>query len=126
MGLIFVVASETVEWSVWPGIDFFPYNDYDTDWWTGYYTSRNALKGFARSRENIQRTSELVHSLSQAPWGLRNNSADFIALESLRQSSGEVTHHDAVSGILEIIYSHSFEYYHDYVPLMQALHNLGL
>ena len=96
------VANESVAWNNWPATDFFPYDDQNEAWWTGYFTSRNALKGYTRSRENILRVAELGNVLSQTPWGALPTAADnYARLEVMRQKSGEATHHDAVSGTAE-------------------------
>ena len=92
------VAAEPVDWFLSHQADFFPYNDRDQSWWTGYFTSRNALKGFARTSENVQRVAEIVHVLSQSPWGMRSSPTDYDNLGVLRRSNGETTHHDGVSG----------------------------
>ena len=95
------IAAQDVNWNVWPAQDWFPYYDVTAAWWTGYYTSRNALKGYLRSRENVLRTAELLHVLTSQPLGPRRSNPDFVPLEALRKASGEATHHDAVSGTAE-------------------------
>ena len=92
------VAAEEVAWSTWPAKDWFPYYDFEASWWTGYFTSRSALKGFIRSREAIQRSAEILHVLSTSPVGPRAQAGDFMPLETIRHANGEGTHHDAVTG----------------------------
>ena len=92
------MADADVEWSQWPANDWFPYYDSSGAWWTGYYTSRSALKGFIRSRENLLRTAELLHVISSTPLGPRSSASDMPQLEVLRHANGEGTHHDAVTG----------------------------
>ena len=96
------LANETVAWNNWPASDFFPYNNKNAAWFAGTWTSRSALKGYTRSRENVLRVAELGNVLSQIPWGVLPTSADnYARLEVMRQKSGEATHHDAVSGTAE-------------------------
>ena len=85
-------------WDVWPAKDWFPYGVVGGAFWTGFLTSRNALKGFTRSRENVLRTAEILHVLTSQPFGSRDGSGDIDQLQVLRHASGEATHHDAVSG----------------------------
>jgi hypothetical protein len=98
------VHSANLTWPVRGPEDFFPYNDGDDQYWSGYYTSRNAVKGWVRSRENVLRTAEALHALSMPPWGPRSASSasgDLPRLYALRAANGEATHHDAVSGTSE-------------------------
>lgn len=60
-------SGPAVPGGAWPTrdqTDFFPYSDEHESTWTGYYTSRVALKGYARSREAWGRAAEQLHVLT--------------------------------------------------------------
>ena len=100
---------------------FFPY--IDNDYWTGYFSSRNAQKGYVRKSENFLRLSEMIHTIvttsntsnqrNQQRFdklvGLRlgsNNTVLFIVYSEIfffmsRRACDENTHHDAVAGTSE-------------------------
>ncbi|XP_044309624.1 lysosomal alpha-mannosidase isoform X2 [Varanus komodoensis] len=76
--------------------DFFPYADGGHQFWTGYFTSRPALKGYERLSNNFLQVCNQLEVLAgkQAnvgPYGSANSSV-------LRQAMGVAQHHDAVSG----------------------------
>jgi hypothetical protein len=89
--------------------DFFPYVTNDTFWrlhqwdgsadgyWTGFYTSRPQLKGDVRSAENVLRHAEILYSFSRISFQW-NRQESFQRMETLRQSTAECCHHDAVAG----------------------------
>jgi hypothetical protein len=68
--------------------DFFPYADNPYSYWTGYFTSRVALKGYVRETNGRLQTARLINTL------MRLN-AD---LEEAVLAQTLVTHHDGVSG----------------------------
>ena len=74
--------------------DFFPYASGPYAYWTGYYTSRPASKGFIRSRGQVLRTAEALLA-TVTPTAVRANVA---RLHSLRRAVGVTQHHDAISG----------------------------
>lgn len=53
--------------------DFFPYDDVDRGYWSGYYSSRTAMKGWVRSRENFLRVAKTLHALQRISSGYRSN-----------------------------------------------------
>ncbi|KAK7070039.1 carbohydrate binding [Halocaridina rubra] len=70
--------------------DFFPYASNNHSYWTGYFTSRPALKGYVRQTNNfMQAVKQLASFLGfgQDP-----------RLERLKEAMGVLQHHDAVSG----------------------------
>ncbi|XP_068939090.1 lysosomal alpha-mannosidase [Petaurus breviceps papuanus] len=76
--------------------DFFPYADGPHQFWTGYFTSRPALKRYERlSHKFLQVCNQLEvlagHSALAGPYG-QGSSAH------LRQAMAVAQHHDAVSG----------------------------
>ncbi|CAF4650839.1 unnamed protein product [Rotaria socialis] len=70
--------------------DFFPYASTPSVYWTGYYTSRPALKRYERYANNILQVTRQLNGFSQS--NLRNLTFD------LSEAMGLVQHHDAVSG----------------------------
>jgi hypothetical protein len=82
--------------------DFFPYADQEHAMWTGYFTSRVAIKGFVKdfsrfiqatrkhiSELKISRTSAIVHNSSKAVEE---------TLWAMEAALGVLQHHDAVAG----------------------------
>jgi lysosomal alpha-mannosidase len=74
--------------------DFFPYADGDNAYWTGYFTSRAAFKGYERySNAYLQVCKHFESALHQfAPVSTSASS------KTLSVSMGIAQHHDAVSG----------------------------
>ncbi|XP_076058752.1 lysosomal alpha-mannosidase II isoform X1 [Oratosquilla oratoria] len=72
--------------------DFFPYASDHHAYWTGYFTSRPALKGYIRMINNYMQAVKQVAAL--AGLGVRGRSE----LETLIEAMGVAQHHDAVSG----------------------------
>jgi hypothetical protein len=79
---------EPVQWTVKTD-DFFPYSDGSNSYWTGYFTSRPALKRYIRDSSAFLQTVRQFEVLSGA-----NGSAS----QHYWQSQGVVQHHDSVSG----------------------------
>eukprot|EP01065_Artemidia_motanka_P014126 TRINITY_DN18099_c0_g1_i1.p1 TRINITY_DN18099_c0_g1~~TRINITY_DN18099_c0_g1_i1.p1 ORF type:complete len:1069 (+),score=319.29 TRINITY_DN18099_c0_g1_i1:58-3264(+) len=71
------------------GTTFFPYND-----WSGYFTSRPALKGLSAKAHASLHAAEVGFALHPAA----NRSAMWPLLESARENAGIVQHHDAITG----------------------------
>ncbi|CAN9510730.1 unnamed protein product [Ophioblennius macclurei] len=76
--------------------DFFPYADDAHDFWTGYFTSRPALKHYERvSNSNLQTCKQLEvlggPFSSSGPFGRDNSLA-------MQRAMAVAQHHDAVSG----------------------------
>ena len=46
--------------------DFFPYAHHSHGFWTGYFTSRAALKGYERHSNNILQVTRQVNALSNS------------------------------------------------------------
>ncbi|CAF3651802.1 unnamed protein product [Rotaria sp. Silwood1] len=70
--------------------DFFPYADQPHGFWTGYFTSRPALKRYERHSNNILQITRQLNAFSNSQ--LRNS------IFVLSEAMGVVQHHDAVSG----------------------------
>ena len=73
--------------------DFFPYADQPHSFWTGYYTSRPALKDYIRKSNNFL---QIVRQLS-AITNLNDNTTQD-AISTLTRAMGVSQHHDAISG----------------------------
>ncbi|XP_072240719.1 lysosomal alpha-mannosidase [Leuresthes tenuis] len=76
--------------------DFFPYADAAHDFWTGYFTSRPALKRYERiSNSNLQTCNQLEvlggAASRKGPFGEGDS-------QTLRKAMAVAQHHDAVSG----------------------------
>uniref|UniRef100_A0A3Q1H5Q8 Alpha-mannosidase n=1 Tax=Anabas testudineus TaxID=64144 RepID=A0A3Q1H5Q8_ANATE len=76
--------------------DFFPYADDAHDFWTGYFTSRPALKRYERiSNSNLQTCNQLEVLAGpvsrQGPFGVGDS-------DTMKEAMAVAQHHDAVSG----------------------------
>ncbi|KAI3813627.1 hypothetical protein L1987_18356 [Smallanthus sonchifolius] len=71
--------------------DYFPYANNGDSYWTGYFTSRPALKGYIRSLSGYYLASRQLEYLV----GRRNKGPNIF---SLGDALGIAQHHDAVSG----------------------------
>jgi len=87
--------------------DFFPYARSPHGFWTGYFTSRAALKRYERHSNNILQVTRQLNAFAQI--NLRNTifnlskaKVSFLFLSSFVSIAGEpmgiAQHHDAVSG----------------------------
>lgn len=72
--------------------DFFPYASDEHAYWTGFYTSRPALKRFERVGNNILQICKQIDVLAE------NNEKYEEKITQLREIMGEFQHHDAVTG----------------------------
>ncbi|CAF1668432.1 unnamed protein product [Rotaria magnacalcarata] len=70
--------------------DFFPYAHHPHGFWTGYFTSRAALKGYERHSNNILQVTRQLNAFANL--NLRNG------IFYLSEAMGVAQHHDAVSG----------------------------
>jgi len=73
--------------------DFFPYAHTDHRFWTGYFTSRPALKFYVRQTNNILQVARQLSVIS----GSKGPDVT-AALGRLERAMGVAQHHDAVSG----------------------------
>ncbi|KAF0718247.1 Aste57867_1816 [Aphanomyces stellatus] len=81
------LAQPRATWTTYTG-DFFPYGTSAIDYWTGYFTTRPALKRLTRVASGVLQTARQlnVFSQSRAP------------LDVLERAVAVVQHHDGVSG----------------------------
>ncbi|TNN12687.1 Lysosomal alpha-mannosidase [Schistosoma japonicum] len=80
------------------GGDFFPYASGPYSYWTGYYTSRPALKYYVRQASNLLAMCEHIHLFANH---ISTNSEQNIKeeqIDSLRNVLGILQHHDAITG----------------------------
>ncbi|XP_045793095.1 LOW QUALITY PROTEIN: alpha-mannosidase At3g26720-like [Trifolium pratense] len=71
--------------------DFFPYADHPNAYWTGYFTSRPALKGYVRVMSGYYQAARQLESFKG-----RNESGP--NTDALADALALAQHHDAVSG----------------------------
>ncbi|XP_048762590.2 lysosomal alpha-mannosidase-like isoform X2 [Ostrea edulis] len=75
--------------------DFFPYASRENTFWSGYFSSRAALKGYARKSNNLLQVCKQLDVLANL------SSPVSFATENLRifkEALGVVQHHDGISG----------------------------
>ena len=78
--------------------DFFPYSDCDHCFWTGYFTSRPALKRLEREGSSFLQVARQIQSLSQSEQTLNRASNGMKAIDKLEKGVAIAQHHDGVSG----------------------------
>jgi hypothetical protein len=76
--------------------DFFPYADNDDSYWTGYYTTRPALKRRIRETGAMLRSAEILYSLSADTNNFEEE--EMRKLVEARRHLALVQHHDGVTG----------------------------
>ncbi|KAL0487514.1 lysosomal alpha-mannosidase [Acrasis kona] len=91
------IQSPTQQWPTFSG-EFFPYMEDEFKAWTGYYTSRPALKDHARIGERTARTTETLYTLANMANVMSHEPTRYQHLFSLRSANGLVQHHDAITG----------------------------
>lgn len=81
--------AEDIPWALKTD-DFFPYASQDHEYWSGYFTSRPALKRFARVGNILLQQLRQLDAVYES-----HHSAE---LEKLQRGVGLVQHHDGISG----------------------------
>ncbi|KAK7113101.1 lysosomal alpha-mannosidase-like [Littorina saxatilis] len=74
--------------------DFFPYASRAHTFWTGYFTSRAALKGYVRRTNNFLQVIKQLDALAI----LEDTDNSTFNINVLAEAMGVAQHHDAVSG----------------------------
>nr|QHC34068.1 lysosomal alpha-mannosidase [Platynereis dumerilii] len=74
--------------------DFFPYAHRPYSFWTGYFTSRAALKDYVRKTNNFLQVCKQLDALAD----LEAKFGSDLKIRDLEQAMGVAQHHDAVSG----------------------------
>nr|XP_035150014.2 epididymis-specific alpha-mannosidase isoform X1 [Callithrix jacchus]XP_035150015.2 epididymis-specific alpha-mannosidase isoform X1 [Callithrix jacchus] len=89
-----------VTWRVRDHHDFLPYSTEPFQAWTGFYTSRSALKGLARRASALLYAGESMFTryMWPAPHGHLDPAWALQQLQQLRWAVSEVQHHDAITG----------------------------
>ena len=70
--------------------DFFPYSSDYHSYWTGYFTSRPAQKGYIREMNNLLQAGKQLIALTKSP--------STIGVAVLEEAMATNQHHDAVTG----------------------------
>ncbi|XP_033643770.1 lysosomal alpha-mannosidase-like [Asterias rubens] len=74
--------------------DFFPYADHPHAFWTGYFVSRSALKGYVRETNTLLQICKQLEVWGSVLPGLKlQTNSDY-----LKKAEAVAQHHDAVSG----------------------------
>ncbi|XP_058526295.1 epididymis-specific alpha-mannosidase [Ochotona princeps] len=89
-----------ITWAVRDHHDFLPYSSEPFQAWTGFYTSRSALKGLARQASALLSAGEsmFTRAMWPAPTGTLDPAWALQQLQQLRWAVSEVQHHDAITG----------------------------
>jgi len=74
--------------------DFFPYAHRPNSFWTGYFTSRAALKGYVRMTNNFLQAVKQLDALAI----LEDTDNSTFNINILAEAMGVAQHHDGVSG----------------------------
>ncbi|XP_068133236.1 epididymis-specific alpha-mannosidase [Hyperolius riggenbachi] len=87
-------------WDVRRNEDFLPYSSDAYQAWTGFYTSRNTLKGIARRASSLLYAGEssFTQYLLKRPSGAVCKMWALEQLQALRWAVSEVQHHDGITG----------------------------
>ncbi|KAE9550865.1 hypothetical protein FO519_005927, partial [Halicephalobus sp. NKZ332] len=85
--------------------DFFPYADKDHAYWTGYFTSKPAMKGLVRQSSNI------VNSVRQLGVFSFNKQLDEYSVKELKleKALGLSQHHDGITGTSKEFVTQDYE-----------------
>eukprot|EP01119_Soliformovum_irregulare_P017333 TRINITY_DN5131_c0_g1_i1.p1 TRINITY_DN5131_c0_g1~~TRINITY_DN5131_c0_g1_i1.p1 ORF type:complete len:1043 (-),score=336.35 TRINITY_DN5131_c0_g1_i1:28-3156(-) len=77
--------------------DFFPYNDRDQDYWSGYFSTRPFVKGLTRQLDASIRTAEMVETMATL-WDSRSLNSHAETITTARRETGLFQHHDGITG----------------------------
>ncbi|CAI2734863.1 unnamed protein product [Schistosoma spindalis] len=80
------------------GGDFFPYASSSYTYWTGYYTSRPALKYYVRQASNLLTICEQIHLFANYILNQKYHNENDENINNLRNMIGILQHHDAITG----------------------------
>ncbi|NP_001106515.1 epididymis-specific alpha-mannosidase precursor [Xenopus tropicalis] len=92
--------NRNLTWGLRGSQDFLPYSSDSSQAWTGFYTSRNVLKGVARRASSLLYAAEsaFAQHLLKHPTGSVEKVWAMEQLRSLRWAVSEVQHHDGITG----------------------------
>ncbi len=88
-----VLNSGVTDWTVKTD-DFFPYADDPHGYWTGYFTSRPALKGYVHDQSSYLQVCKQLEVIVPAA----NRPSSGVTSDGLADAMAIAQHHDAVSG----------------------------
>ncbi|TRY69682.1 hypothetical protein DNTS_030270 [Danionella cerebrum] len=94
------VHQANLSWDVRGSKDFLPYSSEPFQAWTGFYGSRNVLKGVARRASSRLHAAESLFARYQIryPEGPVQKEWALSKLKALRWAVSEVQHHDGITG----------------------------
>ncbi|KAM5194047.1 epididymis-specific alpha-mannosidase isoform 1-T1 [Mantella aurantiaca] len=94
------IHGRNLTWEVRKNEDFLPYSSDEYQAWTGFYTSRNILKGVARRASSLLYAGESAFTqyLLKHPSGAVCKMWALEQLQALRWAVSEVQHHDGITG----------------------------
>uniref|UniRef100_A0A4W4H0X6 Alpha-mannosidase n=1 Tax=Electrophorus electricus TaxID=8005 RepID=A0A4W4H0X6_ELEEL len=94
------IHQSNLTWEVRGSHDFLPYSTELFQAWTGFYASRNVLKGVARRASSLLHAAEslFVQYRIGYPDGPVQKELALDKLKALRWAVSEVQHHDAITG----------------------------
>ncbi|KAM4807632.1 epididymis-specific alpha-mannosidase [Rhinophrynus dorsalis] len=94
------IHNRNLTWEVRGSQDFLPYSSDLFQAWTGFYASRNVLKGVARRASSLLYAAESAFTqyLMKHPAGSVSKSWALQQLRTLRWAVSEVQHHDGITG----------------------------
>ncbi|WAQ97699.1 MA2A1-like protein, partial [Mya arenaria] len=82
--------------------DFFPYSDYQNDYWTGYYSTRPFLKQLSRELQSTLKLADILHTYAKARVKTNDEYTNLKEIDELLQTSrrhlGVFQHHDGITG----------------------------
>ena len=113
--------------------DFFPYSDWDNDYWTGFYTTRPFQKYFAREIERIIKVADVFLVFLFTRYANQTN-PDYksfheklgLGLRGSRRILNTFLHHDGITGtsVQEVTSQYDFALYQAYTQSMNILKQL--
>jgi len=77
--------------------DFFPYADFPHAFWTGYFTSRPAFKGYVRQMSSLLHSVQGLFSMSSLPNSVIDRKSLAEKIFTLQEAMGIAQHHDSVT-----------------------------
>ncbi|XP_062850281.1 epididymis-specific alpha-mannosidase isoform X2 [Trichomycterus rosablanca] len=94
------VHQSNLSWELRESQDFLPYSSEPFQSWTGFYASRNYLKGIARRASSLLHAAEslFVRYHLKYPDGPVQKEWAMVKLKALRWAVSEVQHHDGITG----------------------------
>ncbi|XP_072314718.1 epididymis-specific alpha-mannosidase [Eucyclogobius newberryi] len=94
------IHNSDLEWEIRGSEDFLPYSTESQQAWTGFYASRNVLKGVARQASSKLHAAETIFTQYRISYPDGPVAKDWALdkLKALRWAVSEVQHHDGITG----------------------------